>query len=218
MYKTKLTWLLNALVLCASGISTGCGEDYKIYDLDDHTDKFLEADIFFEITDPPELKYTYRLKPTQDFGVPFNQSLAEREIELVPIIPSNGCEKIVNAELLKGKVALIERGKCSFFVKSLTAEEAGAKAVIISDYPISSEEDTTSPIWLDYYYVEMSHDDTVPSSKSVNIPAGFLLGKNGRMIRETLKKLNRSFALINIPLNFTNLPQAKLHQPPWHLW
>lgn len=29
------------------------------------------GDIFFEITDPPELQYTYRIRPAKSFGTPF---------------------------------------------------------------------------------------------------------------------------------------------------
>jgi len=29
------------------------------------------GDIFFEITHPPELQYTYRIRPAKTFGVPF---------------------------------------------------------------------------------------------------------------------------------------------------
>lgn len=94
------------------------------------------------------------------------------------------------------------------------AEEAGAKAVIIADYHSSSiEESITSPLWTDYYYVEMIRDDTIPLSKSVNIPAGFLLGKNGKLIRQTLQRLNQPFALINIPVNLTHTSLDKFHQP-----
>lgn len=29
------------------------------------------GDIFFEITHPPELQYTYRIRPAKTFGMPF---------------------------------------------------------------------------------------------------------------------------------------------------
>jgi hypothetical protein len=32
---------------------------------------FIGTDVFFEIIDPPELEYTYKLKPAKDFGAPF---------------------------------------------------------------------------------------------------------------------------------------------------
>ena len=33
--------------------------------------KIVGPDVFFEIIEPPELEYTYRLKPAKDFGAPF---------------------------------------------------------------------------------------------------------------------------------------------------
>lgn len=104
-------------------------------------------------------------------------------------------------------------------MKSIMAEEAGAKAVIIADYhTLDPEKARKTPIWEDYYYIDMVTADSAPELKSVNIPAGFLLGKNGMVIKQTLKRLNLQYALINIPVNLTFSPIHKLHQPPWHSW
>lgn len=61
----------------------------------------------------------------------------------------------------------------------------------------------------------MIDDDT---DDEANIPAGFLMGINGIMIRKTLEKLNRNFAIINLPVNFTFVPLHKMNQPPWLGW
>ncbi|XP_033344463.1 LOW QUALITY PROTEIN: PRADC1-like protein [Bombus vosnesenskii] len=165
----------------------------------------IDPDVFFEIIYPPELGYTYKLRPAKDFGAPFNASFLEEGIPLVPNDPPHGCQVAKNAKELKGRIALVERGDCSFFAKSIMAEEAGAKAVIIADYHSSSFDGLLiNSIWADYYYIDMIRDDTIPSTKTVNIPAGFLRGMNGKMIRQTLKRLNQPFALINIPVNLTS--------------
>lgn len=31
----------------------------------------INGDVFFEIVDPTELEYTYRIRPAKDFGAPF---------------------------------------------------------------------------------------------------------------------------------------------------
>lgn len=209
------------LILFGFKISSGIGggHSFKFKMRGSFIDASIGADVFFEIIYPPELEYTYKLKPAKDFGAPFNTSFLEERIPLVPVDPPHGCRIAKNMKELKGRIALVDRGDCSFFAKSLMAEEAGAKAVIIADYHSSSiEESITSPLWADYYYVEMIRDDSIPSSKSVNIPAGFLLGKNGKMIRQTLRRLNLPFALINIPVNLTYTSLDKLHQPPWLFW
>ena len=52
---------------------------------------------------------------------------------VVPSDPSCGCGSFFNADSIAGKVALIERGECSFVSKMVKAQEAGAVAVIIAD-------------------------------------------------------------------------------------
>lgn len=50
-------------------------------------------------------------------------------------VPSDACEPLVNAggNNLNGKIALIDRGTCSFVIKVANAQAAGAKGVIIAD-------------------------------------------------------------------------------------
>lgn len=59
--------------------------------------------------------------------------------------------------------------ECSFLSKAVQAERAGAVAIIISDYDVSS----------DGLFIEMIDDKTVRQS---HIPAAFLVGKNGLVI------------------------------------
>lgn len=35
------------------------------------TAEIIAGDVFFEIVDPVELEYTYRIRPAKDFGAPF---------------------------------------------------------------------------------------------------------------------------------------------------
>lgn len=95
--------------------------------------------------------------------------------------------------------------ECSFKTKTLVAERAGARAVIITDISKSNED----------YFIEMIDDD---SSDEAHIPAGFLMGKNGIMITRTLEKLNRQYAIINLPINLTFTPIHNMNQPPWLGW
>ncbi|KZC14974.1 PRADC1-like protein [Dufourea novaeangliae] len=162
---------LYILVLLDIKISSGISEGhlFKFKTSESFLSTSFGTDVFFEIIHPPELEYTYKLRPAKDFGASFNASFMEERIPLVPTEPPQGCQIAKNAKELKGRVALIERGNCSFFLKSMMAEEAGAKAVIISDfYSPSTEESTTNQLWADYYYVEMIRDHSIPSSKTVN--------------------------------------------------
>ncbi|WP_116108630.1 M36 family metallopeptidase [Lewinella sp. IMCC34191] len=47
--------------------------------------------------------------------------------------PTLGCGPLVNGNHLKGKVVLLQRGECAFQLKAYRAEQAGARAVIISN-------------------------------------------------------------------------------------
>lgn len=52
----------------------------------------------------------------------------------------------------------------------------------------------------------------------VNIPAAFLLGRNGAVILRTLRKLHMNYAIVNLPVNMTYVPISKMKQPPWITW
>lgn len=85
------------------------------------------------------------------------------------------------------------------------AEKAGARAVIITDINNAHEE----------YFIEMIDDD---GEEEANIPAAFLMGKNGLMITKTLERLQRQYAIINLPVNLTFTPIHKMNHPPWLGW
>jgi len=33
--------------------------------------EFIGSHVFFEILDPPDLRFVYRIQPAKDFGIPF---------------------------------------------------------------------------------------------------------------------------------------------------
>lgn len=171
------------------------------------TPEIIGGDVFFEIIEPPELEYTFRLRPAKNFGGIFNSSNKLDEVNLVLADPEDACTKLHNWEEMYGQVALAERGECSFLEKAIRAQQAGARAIIVTD-SLGSEDDLG-------YYIEMVHDNT---QRDVNIPAGFLLGKNGQMIRRTLNKLGEKNAIINIPVNLTFVPPHEINHPPWLGW
>jgi len=47
--------------------------------------------------------------------------------------PNDGCETLINAQNLSGKLALIDRGSCAFVLKVEAAQNAGAVGVIIAN-------------------------------------------------------------------------------------
>ncbi|KAI8421695.1 hypothetical protein MSG28_009681 [Choristoneura fumiferana] len=168
----------------------------------------IAGDVFFEILDPPELSYSYRIRPAKDFGAPFNQSLHFEKARLVPTVPIHSCSDILNVDDIVGHIALSERGECSFVFKTMKAQQAGARAMIITESIDKWDES------LDHL-IEMV-DDRMETE--VNIPAAFLLGRSGATIIRTLRKMQKKYALVNLPVNMTHVPISKMNQPPWIAW
>ncbi|CAH1784528.1 unnamed protein product [Owenia fusiformis] len=164
---------------------------------------FHSDNLFFQVLEPESIRYTYKIRQAKNFGGLLNQSYAS--IDLVPTVPADGCSPISNQHLIEGNVALVERGGCSFLSKTIQAENAGAIIIVITD------EDPDN----DSMMIEMIEDGT---NRSPKIPAVYLLGRDGYMIKKTLQELDLTSAIINIPVNITGIPIHLLNQPPWEPW
>lgn len=204
----QLIWSLACIFLSVfiNTVSPGAN-DLHLQDGSSTAD-IIAGDIFFEILDPPQLRYTYRIRPAKDFGSQFNDSTSFRHARLVPTEPLDSCSDIVNVDDIVGQVALAERGECSFVFKTAKAQQAGARAVIITE-SIDKWDDELD------HLIEMMDDKM---DIEVNIPAGFLLGRSGGAILRTLKEQKKRYAVINLPVNMTYTPLIKMNQPPWIAW
>ncbi|XP_047531197.1 PRADC1-like protein [Vanessa atalanta] len=187
-------------------VSSGAN-DLHFYDGASTAD-IIAGDIFFEILDPPELRYSYRIRPAKDFGTPFNGSIHFEKARLVPTVPLHSCADVMNPDEIFGNIALSERGECSFVFKTLKAQQAGAQAIIITE-SVDKWDDALD------HLIEMVDDKM---ELDVNIPAAFLLGRSGATILRTLKRLHKRYALVNLPINMTHVPLGKMNQPPWISW
>lgn len=101
-------------------------------------------------------------------------------------------------------VTLCPRG-CSFLSKTRVIQEHGGRAVIIADNAYDN----------DSFYIEMIQDST---RRTADIPALFLLGRDGYMIRRSLEQHGLPWAVISIPVNVTSIPTYEMMQPPWTFW
>eukprot|EP00092_Neocalanus_flemingeri_P070029 GFUD01085905.1.p1 GENE.GFUD01085905.1~~GFUD01085905.1.p1 ORF type:complete len:206 (-),score=56.83 GFUD01085905.1:139-756(-) len=158
--------------------------------------------LFFEITEPEELAYTYKANPA-GFTPPWNNTY--NGIQLVSTEPACACGLIHNSDQIEGKIALVERGDCSFVSKVIRAQEAGAVAVVVTDQDSDN----------DQLFISMADDTT---EREVYIPAAFVLGKNGHIIKDTLARLTLPAAVINIPVNISRIAPYRINQPPWLVW
>lgn len=160
--------------------------------------------VFMEVIEPEDISYLYKLRPAKNFGSDFTKQ--HYGVALVPGEPYHGCSPLTNIDLILNSVALIQRGGCSFVTKTFNAEQAGAIAIIITDQ--DEENDSGS--------VDMIQDGT---ERDVTIPALYLLGKDGYMIKKTIERYHLPHAVINIPINITSIPLHQRHnRPPWVLW
>ncbi|CAH0683163.1 unnamed protein product [Spodoptera exigua] len=172
------------------------------------TADIIYGDVFFEILDPPELRYSYRIRPAKDFGTPFNESIQFHDARLVPTKPLHSCVDLTNQDDIVGQIALSERGGCSFVFKTAKAQQAGARAIIITE-SVDKWDDSLD------HLIEMVDDKM---DLDVNIPAAYLLGRSGTTILRTLRKLKKDYAIVNLPINLTHVPIGKMNQPPWISW
>jgi len=196
-----LTFLSLSTLVLKGGAKLGTWEDLGLTH-DEYRDSLGRDYLFFEVTSPEELAYTYKANPAS-FTPPWNTSL--NGIKLVTTDPPCGCGYIHNAEEVEGQVALVERGDCSFVSKVTRAQEAGAAGVIVADQDWENDE----------LFVSMVDDTT---EREVAIPAAFMLGRNGHMIKRTLEKLQLAWAVMNIPVNISRIAPHQLNQPPWMVW
>ncbi|XP_068422380.1 protease-associated domain-containing protein 1-like [Clinocottus analis] len=159
--------------------------------------------LYFRVISPEEIGYIFSAAPAKDFGGDFTSSYPE--IFLVPSDPADGCSELEDREILQGQVVLVERGGCSFVQKARHVEEAGGRAVLIADD--ASDNDSQ--------FLDMIADG---SAAKPSIPALFLLGRDGMMIRRSLQRQALPWAVISIPVNVSSLASFPLKQPPWTLW
>ena len=86
--------------------------------------------------------------------------------------PSDGCEPLTNAAAVAGKIALVDRGVCTFKTKTLNAQNAGAIGVILANNAAS-----TSP-------PSMPNDAMITTP--ITIPTMSVLQSEGATLRTEL--------------------------------
>lgn len=70
------------------------------------------------------------------FGAPLTSTPVVGDVVLAldgDAFPTNACEPLINGAAVNGKIALLDRGTCSFTIKVKNAQDAGAIAVIVAD-------------------------------------------------------------------------------------
>lgn len=157
------------------------------------------GDVYFLISEPESLRYTFKSRSSR-IGIPFTNTFSN--IALVLAEPRDACTSTINKLEIRGNIALVERGGCSFLEKCIEIERSGGIALIVYDYDKHNDEN----------YIEMIDDNT---SRNCSIPAVSLLGKDGYMIVHSLLALKLNRAVITIPIN---VAKDEVSNPPWLMW
>ena len=95
--------------------------------------------------------------------------------------PSFGCNTLTNGSSISGKIAVIDRGDCSFVSKVKNAQNAGAKAVIVLNNV------STDPITMGY------GEEDEAMAQSITIPALMVSQSTGTLIKANLPNVTVSF-------------------------
>ncbi|CAL2049989.1 hypothetical protein CAEBREN_03064 [Caenorhabditis brenneri] len=167
-----------------------------------------QDNMLFTVTEPYVLAYTYQMKHAFMLGTHFpdgaNKTL--KNLEMVAAEPITGCEPLLN-EIYEPTVLIMERGDCSFTVKAMNAERAGATVVMVTDtnnYEFSTRQ----------YYVNMIPDESLDRAA---IPCVYIAPVTGRYFRDHLEE--GGTIRLNIPVEKNYAPMVH-HQKkaPWEVW
>jgi PA domain len=103
---------------------------------------------------------------------------------------TDGCEAITNGAALTGKIALIDRGTCSFIIKVKNAQNAGAIAAVIVNNAVDPiglpllMSGTDPTITIPTYSTTQAFGATIESSGTVNATLGYAnIGVNQGCVR-----------------------------------
>ena len=82
------------------------GNSLADYSLTDNEYKYNMGNgyVFFEVLEPDEISYTYKLNPAA-FSPPWNESFGG-EIKLVPGYPECGCSYLQNNDDIEGQIGI----------------------------------------------------------------------------------------------------------------
>jgi len=139
--------------------------------------KFLGGTPTFRISAPASVAKTYSINAA-GFGPHITVSGVNGNVAAV--LPADGCSAITNGSAIIGRIALIDRGGCTFVTKANNAQLAGATAVIIAN-------NTSGPI--------APGDDG--SGIVINIPVIGITQADGAAIRAALTSTVTGFLFVD---------------------
>jgi len=127
------------------------------------------------VTQPSNLAGSYQFG-LADFGPPLGNPLAG---SLVAALPLDGCTPITNPSEIAGKIAIINRGLCTFATKTKSAQDAGAIGVVIHNNQagVSGMTGTDTTITIPTVMISLADGNTLRAAIP-NVSVQFLVDPN----------------------------------------
>uniref|UniRef100_H3A0Q9 alpha-1,2-Mannosidase n=1 Tax=Latimeria chalumnae TaxID=7897 RepID=H3A0Q9_LATCH len=113
------------------------------------------------------------------FGMDLSKDDAGARGFVVKAEPYNACTELTNPGIIKGRIALMQRGQCMFAEKARNIQKAGALGGIVIDDNEGSSSDT-APLF------QMAGDGK--STDDITIPMLFLFSKEGKIILDAMQE------------------------------
>ena len=132
---------------------------------------FLDNAPTLTVNSPSSIEGSYEVQPAE-FGPPIDLTGISGDLAVVDDgsgDPTLGCNSLVNASEIEGRIAVVDRGECFFTVKVKNAQNAGAVAVIV----VNNQETGLPP---------MGGDDP-----TISIPSAGISRQDGDLIKAALE-------------------------------
>ncbi|CAI9571869.1 unnamed protein product [Staurois parvus] len=122
------------------------------------------------------------------FGMDLSKNIAGTRGFVAKAEPYSGCSEITNAETIKGRIALMQRGQCMFAEKARNVQKSGAVGGIVIDDNDGSSSDT-APLF------QMAGDGK--NTDDITIPMLFLFSKEGNIILDAIREYQEVEVLLS---------------------
>ncbi|KAG8556188.1 hypothetical protein GDO81_017955 [Engystomops pustulosus] len=122
------------------------------------------------------------------FGMDLSKNIAGCRGFVAKSEPYSGCSEITNSDVIKGKIALMQRGQCMFAEKARNVQKSGAIGGIVIDDNEGSSSDT-APLF------QMAGDGK--NTDDITIPMLFLFSKEGNIILDAIREYQEVEVLLS---------------------
>ncbi|XP_073499067.1 ER degradation-enhancing alpha-mannosidase-like protein 3 isoform X2 [Phyllobates terribilis] len=122
------------------------------------------------------------------FGMDLSKNVSGCRGFVAKTEPYSGCSEMTNCDLIKGKIALMQRGQCMFAEKARNVQKAGAIGGIVIDDNDGSSSDT-APLF------QMAGDGK--NTDDITIPMLFLFSKEGNIILDAIREYREVEVLLS---------------------